>query len=187
MKSFAICAVAPSIGARPEKFRIDREKAPIHCNRPQDIQKTLPLRLLHPVFGNFLDDCESFKPASKDEDFLYKFVTTMTNFYDKEIDRQTAILELFIKANIVMQPNEIIGTKHTTDGSAFFDGRHIYMLAESKNEVCSTNCEPYLQAVLYYLEATRKCTSEYPRSNLPCIIFGMFTWACLSYTHTKCA
>jgi hypothetical protein len=155
-----------------------------------DTAKTLPLRLSHPVFGNFIDDCESFKPTSAGKMFLNQFVEAMSKIYDMEKDRQTAILELFLTAGIVMQPNKIIGTDHTTDGSSFSAGRLLYVLAELKNEVCSTNCEPYLQAVLYFLEATRKYAFEYPNSGLPCIIlliFGMsLGLAYCTYTHTEC-
>jgi len=145
--------------------------------------KTLPLRLSHPVFGHFMDDCESFKPTPEDKNFLNEFVVAMSRIYDAEKDRQTTLLELFRTAGIVMQPNKIIGTEYTTDGSSFFNGHLLYALAELKNEVCSTNSEPYLQAVLYFLEATRKHISQYPHSGLPCIIlliFGMVAWILIS-------
>jgi len=89
-----------------------------------------------------------------------------------------------------MQPSEIIGTKYKTDGSRFFEGFLLYVLAELKNEICSTNCEPYLQAALYFLEATRRHAPQYQNSGLPCIIlliFGMYVRLELLYTHVKCA
>lgn len=146
-------------------------------DQPYDTAKTLPLCLTHPVFGNFMDECESFKPVPKDKTFLNEFVEAMSKIYDVEKDRQTAILELLRTAGIVVQPNKIIGTDYTTDGSSFSTGHLLYVLAELKNEVCSRNCEPYLQAVLYFLESTRKYALQYPNSGLPCIIlliFGMF-------------
>ena len=183
-------ATAPSAAARPKDFRKAQEKAPIYCNRPRDTVKTLPLHLSHPVFGKFIHDCESFKPTPQDKMFLNQFVEAMSRIYDIEKDRQTAILELFRSAGIVMQPSEIIGTKYTMDGSSFFEGFLLYILAELKNEICSTNCEPYLQAALYFLEATRRHAPQYQNSGLPCIIlliFGMFDWTYLVYTHGKCA
>lgn len=133
-----------------------------------------------------MDECESLKPTLEDKTFLDQFVEAMSKIYDVEKDRQTAILELFRTAHIVMQPHKIIGTEYTTDGSSFFNGFLLYVLVELKNEVCSTNCEPYLQAVLYFLEATREHASKYPKSSLPCIIvliFGMFSWTDLVCTH----
>jgi hypothetical protein len=171
-------AKAPSIAAKPKEFRTGQEKASINCNRPLDAAKTLPLLLSDSVFGTFMDECDSFRSTPDDREFLNNFVKAMSKIYDGEKDRQTAILELLRTAGIVMQPNKIIGTEYTTDGSSFFDGHLLYALAELKNEVCSTNCEPYLQAVLYFLEATRKYASRYLNSGLPCIImliFGMFT------------
>ena len=137
-------AKPPSTGAKPREFRKGQEKAPINCNRPLDGVKALPLRLTHPVFGNFMDDCNSFKPTPEDKKFLNEFVVAMSRIYDVEKDRQT-ILELFRTPGIVMQPNKIIGTEYTTDGSSFFDGHLLYALAELKNEICSTNSEPYLR------------------------------------------
>ena len=133
-----------------------------------------------------MDDCESFKPTPIDKTFLNQFVEAMLKIYDVEKDRQTSILELFRTTGIVMQPNKIIGTEYATDGSSFFAGHLLYVLAELKNEVCSTNCEPYLQVVLYFLEATRKYASQYPNSGLHCrilLIFGMLAWAHLVCAH----
>ena len=176
-------ATAPSAGAKPKEFRKGQEKAPIHCNRPCDTAKTLPLRLSHPVFGDFMDDCKSYKPTPGDKTFLNEFIVAMSSIYDTEIHRQTTILELFRTADIVLQPNKIIGTDYTTDGSSFFGGHLLYVLAELKNEIGSTKSEPYLQAVLYYLEATRSHVSKYLTSGLPCIIlliYGMYIWTFLS-------
>lgn len=167
-------ATAPSTAARPRDFRKNQEKAPIYCNRPRDSVKTLPLHLSHPVFGEFIDDCESFKPTPQDKMFLNEFVEAMSKIYDVEKDRQTAILELFRTAGIVMQPSKIIGTKYVMDGSSFFHGSLLYILGELKNEICSTNSEPYLQAALYFLEATRRYAPQYQNSGLPCIILLIF-------------
>ena len=176
-------ATSPSAGSKPKDFKKGQEKAPIFCNRPHDTAKTLPLRLCHPVFGDFMDNCESFKPTLEDKEFLNEFVVAMSNFYDTEKDRQTKILELFRTAGIDLQPNKIIGTDYTTDGSSFLAGHLLSVLVELKNEIGSTKSEPYLQAVLYFLEATRKYVSQYLHSGLPCIIlliFGTFVWTLLS-------
>jgi len=129
-----------------------------------------------------MNDCESFKPTPEDKAFLNEFVVAMSSFYDSETQRQWKILELFRDAEIVLQPQKIIGTDYTTDGSAFFASHFLYILAELKNEIGSTKSEPYLQAVLYYLEATRSHVSKYLTSGLPCIIlliYGMFIWTFL--------
>lgn len=113
----------------------------------------------------------------------------MSKLYDTEKDRQTVVLDLFRTVGIAMQPSEIIGTEYTTDGSIFRQGSFLYVLAELKNEISSTNCEPYLQAALYYLEATRRSAPDYRNSGLPCIIlliFGMFTGTYSMYTHVNC-
>ena len=121
-----------------------------------------------------MDDCESFKLTPEDKTFLNEFVVAMSSIYDTEKDRQTKILELFRTTGIVLQPNKIIGTEYTTDGSSFLDGHLLSVLVELKNEIGSTKSEPYLQAVLYYLEATRNHVSQYLTSGLPCIILLIY-------------
>lgn len=172
-------AKAPSVGGKPKEFKRDQEKAPIHCNRPYDYAKTLPLSLSHHVFGQFIDDCDSVKATPADKTFLNEFVVAMSNIYDSEKDRQTKILKLFCDAGIDLQSHKITGTDYTTDGSLFVGGRLLFVLAELKNEIGSTGSEPYLQAALYFLEAARNEVSNYLTSGLPCmilLIYGMFAW-----------
>ena len=90
-----------------------------------------------------MDNCKSFKPNPENKAFLNEFIVTISSFYDTETHRQTKILELFYIADIVLQPNKIIGTDYTTDGSSFFAGHLLYVLAELRNKIGSTNSEPY--------------------------------------------
>ncbi|KIK92005.1 hypothetical protein PAXRUDRAFT_148231, partial [Paxillus rubicundulus Ve08.2h10] len=36
------------------------------CDRPCDSEETVPVTLLHPVFGKFLDDCQTYEITAKD-------------------------------------------------------------------------------------------------------------------------
>lgn len=42
---------------------------------------TLPLSLLHPVFGEFVDDVENYMPTRDDARFLQALVQAMANIY----------------------------------------------------------------------------------------------------------
>ena len=163
---------APSNGGNPQKFH-DAQKKDTHipCNRPSGFSTTLPPTLLHPVFGNFIDDAENSIPTADDVKFLHAFVAVMRNIYDEEHIRKETVLKLFRKHGMDAKPT-MIGN-FTTDGDLSI-GEFRLLIAEFKNEVGSKGAEPFFQAILYYLEATRNLASEYHNSVLPCIIVLIF-------------
>ena len=95
----------------------------------------------------------------------------MRDIYDEEDKRKEAVLKLFRKHGMDTKPT-MIG-KFTTDGDLSI-GEFRLLIAEFKNEVGSKGAEPFFQAILYYLEATRSLASEYHNSVLPCIIVVIF-------------
>ena len=97
----------------------------------------------------------------------------MRGIYDQEHKRKETALKLFRKHGMDAKPT-MIG-KFTADGDLSI-GEFRLVIAEFKNEVGSKGAEPFFQAILYYLEATRSLVSEYHNSVLPCIfvlIFGV--------------
>jgi len=161
---------APSNGGDPNKFR-DAQKKDTHisCNWPSGLSTTLPPTLLHPVFGNFIDDAENCIPAADDVQLLHVFVAVMRNIYDEEHKRKETVLKLLRKHGIDAKPT-MIG-KYTTDGDLSI-GEFRLLIAKFKNEVGSKGAKPFFQAILYYLEATRSLASEYHNSVLPCILYS---------------
>jgi hypothetical protein len=163
---------APSNGGDPQKFHNAQKKDTcIPCNRPSGLSTTLPPTLLHPVFGKFIDDAENCIPTEDDVHFLRAFVAVMRDIYDEEFKRKETVLKLFRKHGMDAKPT-MIG-KFTTDGDMAI-GEFRLLIAEFKNEVGSKGAEPFFQAILYYLEATRSLASEYHNSVLPCIIVLIF-------------
>jgi hypothetical protein len=159
---------APSAGGVPLTFNTDTH---IYCDRPFKMIGTIPVALLHPAFGQFQDDCEKSIPAAEDFELLDSIVDVMTRVYDLEEDRQTEIMMAFYREHL-----PIIGShigQYCTDGDLKVDDFR-YLLAELKNEIGSTNTEPYFQAIHYYLESTRKQAVEYSDSVLPCFVILMF-------------
>jgi len=61
----------------------------------------------------------------------------------------------------------------TTDGDLSI-GNYRFLIAKFKNEIGSTAAEPFFQAILYFLEATRKLATHHLNSILPCIIVLIF-------------
>ena len=44
----------------------------------------LPLSLLHPIFGEYIDDADTYVPTSDDVQFLLAFMQAMANIYKVE-------------------------------------------------------------------------------------------------------
>ena len=53
-----------------------------------------PVLLLHPIFGQFADDCKSGKPTSEDLQFIPKLSYKMSLFYNTERERAQVFREL---------------------------------------------------------------------------------------------
>jgi hypothetical protein len=168
---------APSTGGNPQKFLNGQDKdGCIPCNRPYGCPTALPLSLLHPTFGEFIDDAENYVPTSDDAKFLLAFVKAMTDIYEVEDDRKKTLLTVFNDHKIHIKPT-MIG-RFTTDGD-LYTGKFRFLIGEFKNEIGSKAAEPFFQAILYFLEATRELATRHLKSVLPCIIlliFGSFSF-----------
>ena len=131
----------------------------------------LPLSLLHPVFGEYIDDAENYVPTPDDVKFFLAFVQAMANIYRVEEGRQKTLLGVFNEHQVHIKPTMI--DRFTTDGDLSI-GAFRSLIAEFKNEIGSKAAEPYFQATLYFLEATRKLATQHLNSVLPCIIVLIF-------------
>ena len=166
-------AEAPSNGGEPQTFldRQDNADRYIPCNRPFGRPIALPLSLLHPIFGEYVDDADNCVPTPDDVQFLLAFVKAMANVYERESDRRKTILTIFDDHKIPIKPT-MIGD-FTTDGDLSI-GNYRFLIAEFKNEIGSKGAEPFFQSILYFLEATRKLATRHVNSVLPCIIVLIF-------------
>ncbi|KAJ3499972.1 hypothetical protein NLJ89_g9993 [Agrocybe chaxingu] len=164
---------APSNGGNPQTFlnRQDKADGYIPCNRPYGRPTALPLSLLHPIFGEYVDDAENYVPTTDDVKFFLAFVQAMANIYKREDGRQETLLTIFDDHKIPIKPT-MIG-RFTTDGDLSI-GKFRFLIAEFKNEIGSTAAEPFFQAILYFLEATRKLATQHLNSVLPCMIVLIF-------------
>ena len=131
----------------------------------------LPLSLLHPIFGEYVDDADNYVPTPDDVQFILAFVQAMANIYKVETARRQTLLTTFDDHKIPIKPT-MIG-EFTTDGDLSI-GNYRFLIAEFKNEIGSTAAEPFFQAILYFLEATRKLATRHLNSVLPCIIVLIF-------------
>ncbi|KAF8808335.1 hypothetical protein BYT27DRAFT_6498226 [Phlegmacium glaucopus] len=110
-------------------------------------------------------------PTKDDNKFANELIKAMTQIYTLETGRQNAVTKIFNDNGIFIKGTKI--SSYTTVGDISV-GPYRHLIAEFKNEVGSPGAEPYLQTLLYYLEATREQAADHPNSVLPCIILLIF-------------
>jgi hypothetical protein len=129
------------------------------------------LSLFHRIFGEFVDDAENYVPTPDDVPFFLAFVEAMANVYKLEDGRQDTVLDIFEKHKMYIKPTSI--GKFGTDGD-LSSGKFRFLIFEFEIEIGAGGAEPFFQAILYYLEATRKFAGRHSNSVLPCIIILIF-------------
>ncbi|KIL66082.1 hypothetical protein M378DRAFT_10374 [Amanita muscaria Koide BX008] len=171
--------MAPSTAGEPNGFSKRQENLDqmIYCNRPRDAFAPIPVTLLHPIFGQFIDDCEKYKPMEKDNAFVLELLTVMSKFYPDEAERADSVRQLFTeKYDIDFVQTVIEGIAYSTDGDiGRTNCRNLrFAIIDFKNDVGSKGAEPLLQSIHYYLESNRRRAPEMPSSVLPCMIIMIF-------------
>ncbi|TFK63726.1 hypothetical protein BDN72DRAFT_775561, partial [Pluteus cervinus] len=145
----------------------------IPCGRPPGCESLTPLSLLHPIFGEFLDDCQKHEPTVGDAALARDFVTEMGKIHRDELTRQTALKELLDKHNIHTNEIELTNSRYGAGLTVTSPGG-TSAIGEINNDIGSTGAEPLFQASLYYLEATQRKALEVTHSALPCILVLVF-------------
>ena len=162
----------PSDASHPSSFRGTQRNSTtqIRCGRPRDPEETIPTMLLHPVFGQFLDDCKTHSIAAEDNTFIGKLANTMSELYDNEKQRVHKVNVELAGYGIGLCVTTKKGTEdYQVDGDLSV-GKYHYVIAEFKNETAASVSEPYMQAASYYLERTRTQALENTGSPLPCFL-----------------
>jgi len=175
-----------SDGSRPPSVRdTQREKDKYDpCGRPRDPQERIPVTLLHPVFGQFVDDCKTVMPTADDNQFVGWLANVMSDVYQNDAQRLEAVHEVFKEAHlgfIIYQ--KIPGTNYEMDASLSVYDPELppYFIAEFKNEVTTSMSKPCMQTVSYYLEATKTRAPILSKSALPCFLLEVFGWYSSSF------
>ncbi|KAG6374930.1 hypothetical protein JVT61DRAFT_3677 [Boletus reticuloceps] len=69
--------------------------------------------------------------------------------------------------------SQILNSRYVVDGDMSV-GKYRYVIAEFKNEVGSAPAQPFLEAIVYYVESTRELALENPRSPLSCLLLVIY-------------
>ena len=174
---------APSDGSHLAAFRkMQQDKnTQIPCGRPRDLEEPIPVTLFHPVFGQFVDDCQTGTMTEGDNQFAGKLASVMSNSFLNGAQRVRGVDEVFKSVHInfnILQ--NIPTTNYVMDASLSAGGPDLppYCIAEVKNKGANNDSEPYIQAVGCYLEATRKYAPNLSECALPCFLlvaFGLYS------------
>ncbi|KAI9463374.1 hypothetical protein F5148DRAFT_1313294 [Russula earlei] len=175
---------SPSSLGEPAQFGISQnQKVPsFSFERPLSASHDVPPTLLHPIFGQFLDDCQQHNPTREDNMFASDLRAGMSQIWQKENERLIAFLSIMRSHGIELRPTTIRTKQgsYKTDADSQEQGCR-YIIVEAKNEIGSKGAEPLFQAIWYYqrsleqiLDNDEMPVSKYENSSLPCLIIYLF-------------
>jgi hypothetical protein len=90
--------------------------------------------LLHPTFGQFVDDAKTIAPTRKDCAAAKNLIKEMCNFHKNEGERRKKMCAYFEEYGIRIHPGNIGASRDSTDGH-FCKANHLMLIVELKNEV----------------------------------------------------
>jgi len=176
---------APSSEGHFDTFRKEQAKEgrKIHCGRPIRLDRGVPASLFDETLSQFQYDLAHCVPTPADIRCFARLRRQLTEIFEKEIDRQTKLIEILREENIIprggnLNPNTI--GKYTTDGDVRTTtpccyGDFLYFVQEIKNEFSTGKAEPYMEAIHYWWAHIRqhieRTTSQVrDRLNFPAIL-----------------
>ncbi|KAF8550759.1 hypothetical protein OG21DRAFT_1419186, partial [Imleria badia] len=149
-------------------------KAP--CLSPRDLEETIPVALLHPVFGQFLDDCETHSITAEDNAFTEWLANVSSDFYDNAEQRADEVNAVLASYDIGLCVTTHKGTEpegHQVNGHLSV-GEYPCVIAQFRERMVASVSEPYMQTPACYLERTRMQALENTGSPLPCFLLAFF-------------
>ena len=120
---------------------------------------TIPVTLLHPVFGQFLDDCKTHRPVAEDNRLVSALSKVMSNIDRDEQQRDAKIMRVFADHGMDLGSTDVLGTNAMTDRDNS-SRRHPYAIAVVKREVWYPGADQYFGGGQHYLESARNVAIE---------------------------
>lgn len=139
----------------------------MYHNRPPSAS-SIPVTLLHPIFGTFIDETYTYVPTAEDNAFIRELFVAMSGLYGLETDRRQAFIQLLSEHyKIELIPGEIGATGYQTDGHCLAE-QYMFVVTAAKNELGTGSIEePYFQGYCYYREAFKSTNAADHFSSLP--------------------
>ncbi|KAF8634766.1 hypothetical protein AX15_000727 [Amanita polypyramis BW_CC] len=143
--------------------------------RPRSTEEAIPVALLHPILGRFVKDCKDLVPSKGDNDLALALLQQMPDLFESEASRVGRIRGIFKATGITLDVANFnrfsVDLCRKANTSSSF--HNLYFIMEGKNEISSTQSEPYIEACFYYLEANRAFFDEngnMTNSRRPCLL-----------------
>lgn len=170
----------PSNALHPSSFherQLD-EKLQIACGCPRDLDETILATLLHPAFRQFIDDSQTHLTTEDDNNLVHKLTNVMLAFYENERKWVEVVSDVLATYQLGFHLNsKVQGMAYVMDADMsvnIHNHCHPFVIAEFKNKATTSTSEPYIQALLYYLESTRIFTPSMSGSALWCFLLILF-------------
>lgn len=103
---------------------------------------------MHPVFGEFLDDCRSTKPTPEVFQFTLAVADAMSRYFPDEAERVEAFSRA-LKAHAQIHLHATAVQRNTTD-LALRKGAYIILSVKGKKEAWPSSGDPSIQNATYY-------------------------------------
>ncbi|KAI0251747.1 hypothetical protein BJV78DRAFT_1282215 [Lactifluus subvellereus] len=179
---------APSAAARPKNFGsylLGPEQTPqpsktyFLCNQPIDYQ-TIPLVLMHPVFGTFCHQIRTLQPTPEDSDSARTLADAMSRVYRDESDRRGRFRSWFTGTfNCDMETKVGPPTSGTaprklpeSDGHVLVSN-FVTLISQCKLEASRTSIDARYRAMMYFVKlftASKASQDHVGHSCLPAIL-----------------
>jgi hypothetical protein len=141
-------------------------------NRPPSAAATIPVTLLHPIFGQFVDDCAKCVPTPDDNNLVLELSYEMSKFYEKESDRGSMFIDILSEHGIRLSNSDFDRAAHTAKVKVRHEDIY-YVVGDTGNEYFG-GADPLLRAVSHYVYSVKKLSEDDVDARLPCLLIYMF-------------
>lgn len=84
----------------------------ISCGHPHDPEEIIPVILLHPVFSQFVNDCQTGTMTEDNNQFIGKLANAMSDLYDDQAGCVWVVDQLFKEVHLNCNTHEkVVGIK----------------------------------------------------------------------------
>jgi hypothetical protein len=142
----------------------------VDYNRPEAKRETIPIVLLHEIFGVFSGDCQEYVPTHQDNQLLVRLSAAMSKEFKSEAERTSTFREILRNhGSVHFKRSKIKNSAYETGGDIKQD-EHIIALSEGKCEWVNLKADPVLQGFLYWIESLKSGPFTGLLTRLPCLI-----------------
>ena len=140
---------------------------------------------MHPIFRQFIDNCENHRPNRQDNELVLDLMTAMSPFYLDKGARAAPLHEILTEYGIPAVTSTIRskGRDFRTNGSVEDNG-YLLTIIDVKEEIGSKGAEPYAEVILYYTHSTLEKAKLFPNFNFPALLITVFGQTLLYFLYS---